>query len=180
MEKNSLVLRPILKNRYSQSQIMLVLEPSHSYQTLRYKIAWVDTRGKDISHISNFLLRNRYPVLDVGYFLAEELSKHKPDDSANLDTPKILSEKIKNEGRMLDGWNQPLICLTNLGILLEPDLGLHASNLLKDISKNTFLVILWDYFCDEPNLFHWGIQKQIFNLDFSDIGIKKIPFVDEI
>jgi len=140
----------------------------------------VDTRGKDISQIKSFLSRKRYPVLDVGCFLAEELSKQESADSANLDIPKILSEKVRNESRILDGWNQPLICLTNLGILLEPELGLQASNLLKDISKNTFLILLWDYFCDEPSLFHWGTQKQIFHLDFSGIGIKKIPFLDEI
>jgi hypothetical protein len=159
---------------------MLLLEPLPAYQTLRYKIAWVNTRGKDLSEISAFLEQNAYPRLNMGVFIAEHLSENNAAELPSLDVSYILTEKIKKESRILEGWAQPLICLNNLGILLEPELGLHPSNILKDISKNIFLIILWEYFYDEPGIFHWDNQKQTYRLDFSDIGIKKIPFKDEI
>jgi hypothetical protein len=159
---------------------MLVLEPSPIYQTLRHKMAWVDTREKDIAQVQAFLAKKNYPVLNVGTFIAGELSSYQASEFPNLDIAQILTDKIRQEARVLEDWNQPIICLSNLGILLEPHLGLQAAHLLKDISKNIFLIILWEYFCDDPGIFHWGNQKQTFYLDFSGIGIKKIPFIDEI
>ena len=159
---------------------MFVLEPSPTYRTLRYKLGWVDIRDKDVAQVETFLKQNDMPLLDVGKFIATELSKKNASPSAQSDISKILDKKIKEDCQILDGWNQPLICLYNLGLLLDPELNIQASNLLKDISKNTYLILLWDYFCDEPGFFHWGFQKQTFNLDLSNTGILKIPFKNDI
>jgi|GEM_PF-1220994 len=159
---------------------MLLLEPAPAYLTLRHKLAWIDTRAQSPAQITVFLTKKGIPILDVGKFIATALSKTNLSEGTQSQVSKILETKIETERRIPEGWTQPLICLSNLGILLEPDLQIQASFLLKALSKNTFLIILWDYICDEPDFFHWGTQKQAFNLDFSGTGIKKIPFSNDI
>ena len=63
-----------------------------------------------------------------------------------------------------------VVAIYNLGILLEPALSLNASNLIKDISKNVAIVILWDHHSSD-GLLHWGIQQEQYHLNLSDIYI---------
>jgi hypothetical protein len=62
------------------------------------------------------------------------------------------------------------VAIYNLGILLEPSLSLNASNLLKEISKNVTIIILWDHINSE-GILHWGIQQERYHLNLSDIYI---------
>jgi hypothetical protein len=54
--------------------------------------------------------------------------------------------------------------------LFEPALSLNVANLLKGISKNVAVVILWDHLSSE-GLLHWGVQQDQYHLNLSDIYI---------
>jgi hypothetical protein len=80
---------------------------------------------------------------------------------------------------VITGSNVKSLVVYNLGILLEPVLGLKPEQILKDISKTTVLILLWEDNIDE-NILYWTSQKDSYNLDFSDIDLKIIEIDYEV
>lgn len=111
--------------------------------------------GKELANYINSLEDYRYLAIDVYDFTNKLLQKNK--------------SKINKAGN-------DLLAIYNLGILLEPTIELNFVQLLKEFSKSTSLIILWENPSDNPDRLDWPTQNQKFFLDFSDIQLKKMQY----
>lgn len=109
-------------------------------------------------------------VLNIGSELSKKLKTLETAKFLTLEAQEYLHELLEKQARHVVPGKPRVVALYNLGILLEPVLKLNAANLLKEISKNIAIVILWDYLVSE-GLLHWGIQQEQYHLNLSDIYI---------
>lgn len=72
--------------------------------------------------------------------------------------------------------NNPVLAIYNLGILFESTLELNISKFLKEYSKSTSLIIIWDQIANDKGRLHWPTQQDKVFLDFSDIDLKELNY----
>ena len=111
--------------------------------------------GRELSNFIDSLDDFRYLTLDVFYFLKGLLDKHK---------------------RKVNDLGHDVLAIYNLGILFEPSLDLNAAQILKDFSKNTGLIIIWENHAEPTGQFYWPTQQQHVFIDFTDVPLKKITY----
>jgi len=109
-------------------------------------------------------------VINIGRELSEKLNTIESAKFLTIESQEYLHELIEKQALQVVPGKPKVVAIYNLGILLEPALSLNAANLLKEISKNVAIVILWDHFNSE-GLLHWGIQQEQYQLNLSDIYI---------
>ncbi len=107
--------------------------------------------GSFIDSIEDFIYLN----IDVFDFLIKTLDKYRA--------------KINNVGN-------DIVAIYNLGILLEPSLELNAVQLLKEFSKTSALIIIWENNPVIPNMLNWPTQQSNFFLDFSETPLKTMHY----
>lgn len=69
-----------------------------------------------------------------------------------------------------------VVAIYNFGILLEPALELNAVQLLKDFSKTSALIIIWENQMPIPNYLNWPTQQNNFFLDFTETPLKTLQY----
>lgn len=109
-------------------------------------------------------------VLNIGRELSEKLKTLENAKFLALEAHEYLHALLEEQARHVVPGKPRVVALYNLGILLEPVLKLNAAKLLKEISKNVIVVILWDHLSSE-GLLHWGIKQEQYHLNLSDIYI---------
>lgn len=109
-------------------------------------------------------------AINVGRELSEKLKTIESAKFLTIESQEYLHELIEKEARQVIPGKPKVVAIYNLGILLEPALSLNAAKLLKEISKNIAIVILWNHVSSE-GLLHWGIQQEQYQLNLSDIYI---------
>jgi len=109
-------------------------------------------------------------VINIGKELSEKLQAIESAKFLTIESQEYLYVLIEKQARQVIPGKPKVVAIYNLGILLEPSLSLNASNLLKEISKNVAIVILWDHL-SSGGLLHWGIQQEQYHLNLSDIYI---------
>jgi hypothetical protein len=111
--------------------------------------------GKEIATYIDGLDDFSYLNIDVYDYTKKLLDKH-----------KLKINEIEND----------VLAIYNLGVLMEPALELNAVKLLKEFSKSTSLIILWDSQSDILDRLEWPTQKNNFFLDFSESQLKKLQY----
>jgi len=109
-------------------------------------------------------------VINIGRELSEKLKTIESVKFLTIESQEYLYKLIENEARQVVPGKPKVVAIYNLGILLEPALSLNAANLLKEISKNVAIVILWDHISSD-GILHWGSQQDRYHLNLSDIYI---------
>lgn len=109
-------------------------------------------------------------VINIGRELSEKLKTLESAKFLTIESQEYLHELIENQARQVIAGKPKVAAIYNLGILFEPVLCLNAANLLKEISKNVIIIILWEHYCAD-GLLHWGVQQEHYQLNLSDIYI---------
>lgn len=101
-----------------------------------------------------------FKPINVGYILSQALYNLKGEDKLPMlvsrELNKILNASItdhSNYGRML--------AISNLGILLEPNLKQDINNLFEKYSNNNVLFVQWEGELDSDNLYFLTKEKGI-------------------
>jgi hypothetical protein len=144
----------------------------HNLYLLLYK-------SSELPKVLDVFMQYGIKSLDIGKTLAKELQGVKVDKFISLTSHELLDRIIEENTCVITGSNVKSLVVYNLGILLEPVLGLKPEQILKDISKTTVLILLWEDNIDE-NILYWTSQKDSYNLDFSDIDLKIIEIDYEV
>ncbi len=111
--------------------------------------------GREIAQYIYTLESLQYLSIDVFYFTNNLLESHK--------------NKINNKGN-------DVLAIYNLGILLEPKLKINAQKLLKEFSKYTSLIIIWENPLETSDKLIWPTQSLNYFYDFSDTKIKELQY----
>lgn len=120
-----------------------------------------------------------YNVINIGEALSLKLRNNKSQKHLNFFIQEYLESLIRDNTNNVDN-DKKLVFLSNLGILLEPDIAFNPERTIAEISKNTHIVLLWSGIYDQQSILKWKTQEKNFILDFSQYGLHPINLKNEI
>ncbi len=111
---------------------------------------------------------NDFPILDIGGILAEYIERLPQIAPAELKVrvnDKLIST-VQSTAQQVNTFGKA-IALCNFGIVFEPLLGIDIGTVLKDLSRNILIIILWPGTIKDQKLY-FLTQKSSNIIDLSD------------
>lgn len=108
-------------------------------------------------------------AINIGKVLSEKLKTIESAKFLAIESQEYLYELIENQSKEIFAGKPKVAAIYNFGILFEPDLCLNVVSILKEISKNTAVIILWEHHISPEGILYWNSQKERYSLDLSDI-----------
>lgn len=158
---------------------MEIFDPESKYLTKRFKLFWVDSPAKGIDPFLNEAETLGIPTLNIGREIALFLNEHAGSKFLSLETEEELKKIISQNAKVLKSGN-PAIAIYNLGILLEPAIKIDGAKIIKELSKDISIIILWEALTSEPAYFYWTKENDEYGFNFSDTNINKITLQYEV
>ena len=122
-----------------------------------------------LSSINNELTNDSINSINIGQAVAKELSEKKSKHLA-IQVQELLYLLAENNAKEVYEGKPNLIAFYNLGILFEPEIQLNVEKILKDLSKQYGIIVIWDSQIDDGPILHWGKQKEIYKINLSEIN----------
>lgn len=144
--------------------------------TDRHKIYILMSMPDELPKSISFLQSENIKVLNVGKELANFINLLDDYRFLNIEVYDFTKKLLDKNKSKINGSGNDVIAIFNLGILLEPKLELNVVQLLKEFSKSSTLIIIWENQFDLNNQLNWSTQKQNVFLNFSDIPLKKLQY----
>lgn len=148
--------------------------------TSRHNLFLVLCQADPLNDVIARLEIARVNVVNIGKALSGKLKEMKSTRFLNIESQEFLYGTIGKQSKEIVKDNPPVVAIYNLGILFEPMLSLNAETILKDLSKHTALIILWEHQFSPPAILHWGMQQDQYNINLSDINLTKVNLQHEI
>lgn len=142
----------------------------------RYKLYIMECKKEEIDSCVSLLSSQKIPVINIGKNLATFISKLENHYYLNIDALEYVKHLLEVEKIKLDNSGNDVIAVYNLGILFESALTINVALVLKEISKLTTLIIIWENKINENNHLFWPTQENLIFLDFSETYLKKIKY----
>lgn len=122
---------------------------------MRNQILWTENLDK---------ARNskKFPVIDVSLVISEKLDNS--TDAIPVD-PLSTIKQIINE-HIIPG--SVGLILTNIGMLLEPELHISVVKLLLDYAVSYDLVLFWPYTIKNGHILSWDGSDSAYSIEFDD------------
>jgi hypothetical protein len=140
----------------------------------RNQLYWI--KSHDLERLA---LEKTYPAVDVGRLIAGELTRNPPGKHVALDTDEFLKKELRSRIAVQPGPNRGLI-LSNLGILLEPDLELNPEKLFLELSLDAVVILVWDAAIVDGKSFVWDEAKPDYGFSFPSHTITNMELRDEV
>ncbi len=142
----------------------------------RYKVFVLSCTPDKLSESIAFVQNQSITALDIGKELAEFIDRLEDFSYLNIDVFDYVKKLLDKHKAKKNNTGNEVVAIYNLGILLEPTLGLNAAKLLKEFSKSAALIIIWENQSDIPERLHWSTQQNNVFLDFTETHIKKLQY----
>ena len=155
-------------------------DPAASYTHERYKLFWIDCKGQPIANVLRDLDYLKFPTLNVGKELSPYIQERITSKYLHLDIQEYIKKLITERAATWREGKTPSVAIFNLGVLFEPDLRLDPSRIIRELSREIGVVILWEAFVEQNELFHWGDRSKEFYLNFNDTNILKVDLQHEV
>lgn len=120
------------------------------------------------------LKSTKVPVVNIGAEVSMFLNQLEDYSYLSIDVYDFTKKLLNRSKAKIEDRGNDVISIYNFGILLEPRLELNVAQMLKDFSKSTSLIIIWEYSLERPDRLEWPTQKQKHFFDFSDTQLKRI------
>jgi len=103
-----------------------------------------------------------FPVIDVSQIVSQNFDSYIDD---LLSDPSSTVKKILN-----DQFDQAVhgLILTNIGILLEPELQVSVVKLLLDYAVSYDVILFWPYSIKNGRILSWDVNDSTSSIEFSD------------
>jgi len=108
--------------------------------------------------------------IDVGQSVAKKLQKEKSFKKIGLKTHSLLDHLMQG-AVAVEGLDLKYVALKNIGILLEPELGINFQSFLSSYSQNTALFLLWEGEYEDGKLYFLSKDRGV------EINIKDISHI---
>jgi len=142
----------------------------------RYKIFLLNCNPENVDSSIDFLRENNIPVLNLGNNIATFINTLDDYRYLNIDIYDFIIKLLEKNKAKIDKHGNDVLAVYNLGILLEPRLELNAVQLLKEFSKSSALIIIWENLVEFPGKLCWTTQQNNFLLDFSESPLKMLRY----
>lgn len=140
----------------------------------RNKLYWINSQN-----LEAFSFGTHYPCLDVGRLVADELTRNPPGKHVSLDIDDFLRSTLRRCLAAQEASSRGII-LSNLGILLEPDLDLNPVRLFLELSIDAVVVLVWDYAIIDGTRFVWDEAEPGYGFLFPSHTITNMELPDEV
>lgn len=140
----------------------------------RYNLYCIKSDKTDQLRIRETLNKAGIQDVNIGFEMAESLISVKDSKFINIESQEFLQKLIESKSSLPDNFKIKIVALFNLGILFEPKLGLDPTYILKELSKTTAIILLWEHQTDNNGKLFWDATKPQIGLDFYDINLKEI------
>ena len=144
--------------------------------TDRYKLFVLEIGDQDLDRIVTNLSSQTIKVTNIGKELSAYIDSLEDFRYLTIDVYDFLGKLLDERKSKLEEKANDVIVVFNLGILFEPVLELNAAQVLKDISKEASVIILWEGIIDSQDRLCWPTQKDKIFFDFNDVDIKKLSY----
>ena len=144
----------------------------HIDKHTRNKLYWIDYSDPQKSFVDNKLQESNLAVLNLGYEFAT-LIKDREEAQVRIMATEYLSEVMDVNTNMDASSNIPYVIIKNVGIIQENFLDIDVEKFMKDFSRNTGVIMLWEGTVKNNQVFHWPETEEN-SLRFNDTNIQKI------
>lgn len=142
--------------------------------TDRHKLYIIMCEPDQLSGCNEFVQSHNINAVNIGKELAQFIDSLDDYAYLNIDTQTFIIKLLEEQKSKISDTGNDIIAIYNLGILLEPAIEINSVQLLKDFSKSTALIIIWEHESEMPNKLFWPTQNNSFYFDFTDTELKKL------
>lgn len=133
--------------------------------TIRHKLYWYKhTQPDDLSAIP-------YPKINVGKAIAQFISGRTIDKHIGLEVEEYFKKLVVESTQ--EHWGIKGVVLTNIGILLEPELSLNVEKILMDLSREYVVIIVWPHIVENSRRLVWDDTAKV-SLEFPEQTIHRL------
>jgi hypothetical protein len=147
-----------------------------SQTTDRYKLFVMSCLHKNLSKAISFLKSHNINAINIGKELAEYISGLEDYSYLSIDVHDHAKKILENHKSKINNTGNDIVAVYNLGILLEPALELNAIQLLREFSKSSAIIIIWENQFDNYNRLNWPTNTKNVFLDFSETQLKTLQY----
>lgn len=144
--------------------------------TDRFKIFTLMCKPNTLNQCIDYLRNEKINVLNIGKELASYVDSLTDYSYLNIDVYDHITKLLEENKSKVNSQGNDVLAIYNLGILLEPRLELNPVQLIKEFSKSTATIIIWENEFETSGKLHWPTQKQNHFIEFSDIPFKKLQY----
>jgi len=138
----------------------------------RHKLHAFFCRLDEINYSVDYIQNQNIKTVNVGKELALFIDKLEDFKYLNIDVYDFIKRLLDSSKAEVNGSTNEVVAIYNLGVLFEPALELNVNKFLKDYSKSTVLIIIWENDKDDQEKLNWPTQKNKYFLDLSTIHLK--------
>ncbi|HEY5593274.1 MAG TPA: hypothetical protein VIK55_19940 [Paludibacter sp.] len=142
----------------------------------RHKLYILSCNPDELSERILFIQTNNISAVNIGKELSMFIGELGDYSYLNMDVFDFTMKLLEERKAKINDIGNDVVAIYNLGILLEPAIELKAAQLIKEFSKSTVLIIIWENQTDYPDVLSWPTQKNNYSLDFTDTQIKKLQY----
>lgn len=124
----------------------------------------------------SWLHSKRIDTINIGKELAAFIDGLEDFRYLNIDVFDHIKKLLDKYKSKTNNTGNEVVAIHNFGILFEPRLELNPTKILKNFSKSTALIIIWENQSDMPNRLHWSTQQNNIFLDFTETPLKKLQY----
>jgi hypothetical protein len=174
-----------LQTRKLKAENQKVFEASHmsTYSfneipksTDRHKVFILMSKPGDLSQTIARVNSETINTINIGIELANYIQSLDDYQYLNIDVFDHTKKLLDKHKTKIHGMGNDIVAIYNLGILMEPALELNAVQLLKEFSKSSALIIIWEHQSEIPDRLHWPTQKNNVFFDFSETQLKFLSY----
>ena len=147
-----------------------------SNSTDRHKLYTLMCNPDELPASISFIQSQNITAINIGKELAKYINELEDERYLNIDVYDFTRKLLEKNKLKVAGSTNDIVAIYNLGILLEPALEMNAVQLLKEFSKSSSLIIIWENQSEQPDRLNWQTQKQNYFFDFSDTQLKKMQY----
>ena len=147
-----------------------------SVTTERHKLFVLACIPIELENNISFIINENIPVINIGKELAVFLDELEDYRYLTIDVFDFIKKLLDKNKVKINEVGNHAIAIYNLGTLLEPTLQLNVTKLLKEFSKSTSVIIIWENQIDNLDFLTWDTKKDKYFLDFSDTTIKRLHY----
>lgn len=144
--------------------------------TDRFKIFTLLCKQDEVNQCIDFLNKEKINVLNIGKELASYVDSLTDYNYLNIDVYDHITKLLEQNKSKVNAQGNDVLAIYNLGILLEQGLELNPSQLIRDFSKSTSVIIIWEHEFESSGKLCWPTQKQNYFIEFSEMPFKKLQY----
>ena len=145
-----------------------------SRSTDRFKLCVLSCSHEKLLESISFIQSHNISVINIGKEISTFINRLDDYSYLNMDVLDFITKLLEDQKTKIDGTGNDIVAIYNLGILLEPALELKSKQLIKEFSKSSAIIIIWENQFELPDVLNWSTQQKTYSFDFTDTQLKSL------